>query len=88
MSDTIRELIVIEEAEPFWTVSSLALKELMLICESMKSISETMRELMVMVDADPLRILSSSAVNELILTSASIKIASVITSVLTNAVLR
>ncbi len=30
ISLTIRELIVIEDADPFWIVSSLALKELML----------------------------------------------------------
>ncbi len=30
ISETIRELIVMEEAEPFRIVSSLALKELML----------------------------------------------------------
>ena len=48
----MRELMVMEEAEPFSIVSSLALKELMLTYVSTKTASETTSELMSIVEAE------------------------------------
>jgi hypothetical protein len=52
MSETMRELIVMELADPLRMLRLSATKELTKTSESTNRISETMRELMVMVEAE------------------------------------
>ena len=59
----MRELMVMELADPFWILRESATKELIVTSLSMKRRSETMRELMVMELAEPFWVAKKEAVN-------------------------